>query len=361
VTPSVTLKNTGTTAVTSARIYYRVDAGAWQTFNWTGSLASQATAPITMPAVSVTPGSHVLADSVALPNGAIDVNGGNNKTSANIAVYNTTAAALPLTTDFESGGTMPANWILYDANANAQNWLLARSTTSSIGHNNSTYLLYHNNYDFPSGEVNYAIIPAVILPSTGTKILEFYQAYAQYQSENDRLDVVYSTNCGSSWTSVWNLAGSALSTAPATTARFLPTQAQWAMRTVDISAVPANAMLAFRATSNYGNSLFVDDVTLRTTAVSAVANVVAANATTLSPNPSNTQAVLAFDLLKSAAVHVEVVDALGRTVATPISSTTFSAGPQQVAINTASLAVGLYSVVIRTAEGSLTKHLSVVH
>jgi hypothetical protein len=360
VTPSLTLKNTGTTTVTSARVYYKVDNNSWRTYNWTGSLAANATTVVTMPNVNVAPGSHVLADSVALPNGTIDLNGGNNKVTANIVVYNSAGVTLPLSTDFETGGTLPTNWVLYDANTNGRNWVLTRSSTANIGHNASTYLLYHNNFDYPSGEANYAILPAAILPGTGTKTLEFWQAYAQYANEQDRLEVVYSTDCGTTWTSVWSLAGANLATALPTTTRFLPNQSQWLQRTVDVTAVPAGAMIALRATSNFGNSLFVDDVTLRASNTTAVATIVAANGTTLAPNPATNRAELSFELLKASAVRVDVVDALGRTVATPANGN-LAAGVQHVAINTADLAGGIYSITIRTAEGSLTKHLSVVH
>ena len=358
VSPAVVLKNTGSSTITSARIYYKLDAGTWQTYNWTGSLASQATSSVTMPTLTVRPGTHVLADSVALPNNIIDVNNVNNKATASLFVYNNAAVALPLSTNFENGGVVPTNWTLYDANSNDRNWTLR----SGVGSNSSSYALYYNNYDFLPGEVNYAILPAATLPTTGTKTLTFYQSYAQYATENDRLEVVYSTNCGTTWTSVWNMAGAALATSAPTTARFTPTQqSQWVLRTVDVTAIPAGAMLAFRATSAYGNSLYVDDVTLSAANVTAVTSVVAAGATTLAPNPAAAQSVLSFDLLKSTAVQVAVVDALGRTVATPLSNATLAAGTQHITINTAGLANGLYNVVIHTAEGSLTKHLTVVH
>lgn len=359
VTPSVTLKNSGTTTVTSARIYYRVDANAWRLYNWTGSLAANATAAVTMPNLNVAPGSHVLADSVALPNGIVDVNGGNNKASSSIVVYNTAGAVLPLSTGFENAGLPPTDWVLYDANTNGRNWLVYRNATANVGHNSSSYMLYHNNFDYPSGEVNYAILPAAILPSTGTKTLEFWQAYAQYANEQDRLEVVYSTDCGTTWNSIWNFAGANLATALATTTRFVPNQSQWLLRTVDVTAVPAGAMLAFRATSNFGNSLYVDDVTLRASNTTAVANVVATTGTTLAPNPATNRTELSFELLKTAAVRVEVTDALGRVVATPTNGT-LAAGVQHISINTANFADGLYSITIRTAEGSVTKHLSVV-
>jgi len=361
----LTLRNAGSVPLSSATIYYRVDASAWQTYRWTGSLAAQATTQVALPLISVTPGNHILSDSVALPNGAPDVNGGNNAISTHITAYNSTGAVLPIASGFENGGTLPANWLLYDANANGKGWELIGSANSSIGHSGSTYSLWHNNAYFwhTPAEVNYAIMPTAILPS-GPKTLEFYLAYAQQQLNGppfiDTLKVVYSTDCGLSWTSLWERDGAALATAPITSNDFVPTQADWALQRVDVTAVPSNAMIAFRATSGRGNALYIDDVTLRSTSISAVTDVVTAAATSLAPNPSNAEATLSFDLRKSAAVRVNVVDALGRIIATPVNGS-LSAGPQHVNIHTADLAAGLYNVVIHTAAGNLTKRLSVVH
>ena len=283
------------------------------------------------------------------------MNSANNTNSARVSVHSTAGQPLPIAADFENSGALPANWLLYDANSNGNNWVLRNAAGS--GHGSSNYMLYHNNYDFLSGEANYAILPADNL-GAGSKLLDFYVAYAQYQNENDRLDVVYSTNCGTSWTSVWNRAGTALSTAPPTNTRFLPTATQWRAYTVDLSAVPANAMLAFRGTSNYGNSLYIDDIQLRS-ALATVASV-PAQSVTLAPNPAAGQAVLAFDLTKSTNVRVDVVDAMGRIVASPATSS-LGVGAHQINISTASLAAGLYTVVLRTTEGALTTRLAVVH
>ncbi|MDQ2769914.1 MAG: hypothetical protein M3Y54_05370 [Bacteroidota bacterium] len=84
-------------------------AGTWQTYNWTGSLAAQATTSVALPTLSATPGTHVVADSVARPNGVVDVNGGNNKASASVNVYNTIGTTLPLATGFENAGALPPN------------------------------------------------------------------------------------------------------------------------------------------------------------------------------------------------------------------------------------------------------------
>ncbi|MBO2012464.1 choice-of-anchor J domain-containing protein [Hymenobacter negativus] len=354
--PVVSLTNAASTPLTSASIYYRLDTGAWLTYAWTGALPAQTTTLVGLPALVVAPGTHVVTDSVALPNGAPDVNGGNNMSRATVVLYNTARAALPTTASFENAGALPPNWLLYDANANGQNWTLA-----NVGHNNSSYALRHSNADFFAGEVNYAIIAAANLPNGG-KVLDFYVAYAQLFAISDLLEVVYSTNCGASWVSLWGQGGAALATAPSMTfamGAFVPTQSQWALQTVDLRNVPRNAMLAFRATSGYGNNFYLDDVTIRATPL-AVTDAVSPASIALAPNPTNLEAELSFDLRQAGTVRVDLVDALGRVAAMPTNGN-LRAGLQHIRLNTAGLATGLYNVVIHTADGSLTRHLSVVH
>ncbi|MCF8463271.1 MAG: zinc-dependent metalloprotease [Flavobacteriales bacterium] len=57
-TPVVTLNNYGATTLTSVQIQYFVDAQAPSTFNWTGSLASNASVNVTLNALTTTAGAH---------------------------------------------------------------------------------------------------------------------------------------------------------------------------------------------------------------------------------------------------------------------------------------------------------------
>jgi len=355
VIPTVALKNTGTATLTSATIYYKVDNGSWQSSAWTGSLASNATANVALPAISIAAGAHVIYDSVATPNAMADINPANNVKFKQVWVQNTTPNALPFNTGFENAGTMPTNYMLYDVNGNFQNWQLVTGT--SVGHNNSSYALRHYNYSFAAGESNVAIIPTPNMPA-GAKALDFWYAYASFQAEADKLEVVYSTNCGQTWTALWNKAGSALATAPATTSSFVPTQSQWKFESVDMTNVPTAAMIGFRGTSDYGNNLFIDDVKLRT-GLTDVNDVVASGLVRMYPNPAKDDVTIEFTVSKSANVSVQILDAMGRVV-NNVTNEFMAAGVQKLRVNTASLASGLYNVKIQTEEGHLIERLSVV-
>lgn len=352
------LHNAGTAVLTSARIYYHSDVSSTPvTTTWTGSLVPGATTRVALNALSIPGGNHYIIDSVALPNGVLDINSGNNISSGSVSVYSTNRINLPIVQGFELGGAIPTGWILYDADSNGRNFTVSKNIFgANVGFTGSTWFLMHNNYYVPAGETNYAILPAANLPSD--PVLSFAYAHAPYNTENDKLEVVYSTDCGANWTSVWSASGTSLSTAPATTDFFVPTTSQWSTQNVDLTGLlPANAMVGLRATSDYGNALYIDNVRLESKAavktISSVSNV------RLYPNPASKETTLDFNLSKRQALHVSVMDAAGREVISN-DARTFEAGTQHILFNTAELPGGTYLLRIAGDEGQIVKLLSIV-
>lgn len=360
VTPSVTIKNTGTSALTAATVYYKIDNGSWQTQAWTGNLAANATANVALPQQSLAPGSHMIYDSVGMPNAMMDVNLINNNSQKGLSVVGTAGNALAnVGTGFENGGNLPANWVLYDANGNGANWLLVHSTQSNIGHGNSEWTIYHDNFDYPNGEANYAIIPTPTI--AGPVSLDFWTAHKNYPGYNDRLDVVYSTDCGQNWTSVWNVQDPQLAS-DTSTAFYIPAgDAEWTQRSAYIGNVPAGAIIAFKATSGFSNSLFIDDVVARAGWPLNVNTAKAATTDEISvfPNPAKESATLQFSLSNRSNVQISVSDITGRVVGNVIN-TQLNFGQQQVQIPTANLPEGVYNITIQTEGGVSTHRLTVV-
>ncbi len=351
IAPSVKITNTAAATITSATIYYQVDGGTMMSQPWTGSLATGATTDFTLPAVTVASGAHTIYDSIAVPNGLNDINTINNGATTVMLVQSTTASALPLTTDFESA--LPASWALFDANGNGENF----KSASAPNHATGSKAVKHDNYDYPSGEANFIILPT---PAIGAHtLLTFWVAYAQYSTENDMLEVVTSSDCGLNWTSIWSKSGSDLSTAAAITSAFTPTATQWRQEGQDLSSVAAGSIVALRGTSDFGNNLYVDDI--RVASVVAVNQVAApaSSAVTIYPNPAKDNATLSFTLSGQTNVQVSVVDELGRTLSV-VASEVMTAGAHTLNISTQSLATGVYNVLVHTDGGTNTQHLSVV-
>ena len=70
--PAITIRNRGTQTLTSLLITTAVDNTPSATYTWTGSLAQQATADITLNAITATTGSHVLKVYLSKPNNSVE-------------------------------------------------------------------------------------------------------------------------------------------------------------------------------------------------------------------------------------------------------------------------------------------------
>jgi hypothetical protein len=353
-----TLTNAGTATLTSARIYYHSDVNTNLSFvNWSGSLAPGATTIVSLNAVSVPGGNRYIIDSVALPNGVLDINAGNNSGSGSVSIYNTNRTGTGIVTGFENGGAIPSGWLLYDADSNGRNFSVSKNIfgPTAVGYGGSTWFLLHNNYYVPAGEMNYAILPATDIPHDAQ--MTFAYAHAPFNAENDKLEIVSSTDCGANWTSAWSAAGAAISTAPATTDFFIPTASQWATQTVSLAGIPYNAMVALRATSDYGNALYIDNVRLES--ASSVKPIASINSVRLYPNPATAEAIIDFNLTQSEALNISILDCTGRSVS-EIASGYYKKGRQELRISTDRIAPGFYQLRIAGSGGQVSKPLSVV-
>lgn len=101
-TPTLTLVNRGTTTLTSASFSYRIDNGTSQTFNWTGSLVTNASQVINVGTLTSTPGEHTFYTVVNTVNGVADQNPENDNSSAFTLVqsFDTTEYVFTLQPDY---------------------------------------------------------------------------------------------------------------------------------------------------------------------------------------------------------------------------------------------------------------------
>lgn len=359
----VTLKNTGTAPLTSANVYYKAGTGSYQMYSWTGNIAAGATGTATLPSVTLNGyGASAIVDSVAMPNGQMDADASNNVTSTAAYLLNATSEALPQANDFEAASPM---WVGLPGNGgnpilNVDVASFASTTIAGSGYNSSQNALTFPCYLLGPGASGLYTIPKADM-SASAKALDFYVAYRQYGAENDKLEVVYSTDCGSTWTSIWSKAGTALSSLAPAQPFFKPTtNADWKMNSVDVSSVPNGARLAFRATSDYGNNIWIDNVKLRAGLPTAISNIEAGiQKASIYPNPVTDKALVQLNMKDATNATFTVIDALGRTVATPIS-TKLNIGQNTVVIPTAQFNSGIYMVNIVTDNGNIVLKFQVV-
>ncbi|MES2557366.1 MAG: PKD domain-containing protein [Bacteroidota bacterium] len=178
-----------------------------------------------------------------------------------ITVVGGTGVALPLTEGFTTATFVPTNWSLINTNASTT-WV--RDATIGFAPTAGNSMLF-DNYNVDDSDDDEVRVKAVTLASLVSAQLTFDVAYAPYDGSNyDGLEVLVSTNCGATFTSLYSKSNTVLATAAATTSVFTPTAAQWRTETVSLTPYvgQTNVVIAFRNLSGYGNRLFVDNINI---------------------------------------------------------------------------------------------------
>ncbi len=275
VIPKFTLRNAGTATLASVRVTLTIDGVAQPAVTLTPALAANSSTTITLASQTLSLGSHTFIIATSLPNGVADQNTANDSKTSTFTIVS--AIAAPLVEGFEGATFPPANWTLTQVSGTG-NW--ARNTAAFKSGLASAKF---DNYNYATGVASALISPSVTFaPSATTASLTFHYAHRTYSGENDKLEVLVSTDCGTTWTSLWVRSGAtgpnALVTVPGNlTAAFTPTAAQWTATpiTIDLTAYKSQAVkIQFRATSAFGNNLYLDDINIfGTTAVTNDAGV----------------------------------------------------------------------------------------
>jgi len=352
--PTFTLKNNGTTTMTSCDATYTYDAGSPATYNWTGSLAAGATTVVTLPASTFTSGNHTMVVTTSNPNASADNNNTNNTQTYNFVINTAAATAAPLTNNFTTASFPYASWLVNDAD-NAYPWTRVSTNGGSLKKDCWN--------DGNVGSYDEFVVEPVDMSSLTTPSLQFNVAHCRYSSAyTDGLEVLVSSDCGVTWTSVWTKTGSTLATAPDNTAAFTPTAAQWRAECINLSAYAGQSkvFVMFRAINGYGNNIYVDDINIsNSTCTIGINEESAAASLKLYPNPANSLVNLSFNLTDKAPVTVNVYNTLGEIVYTENKGE--MVGAQVVSINTENFSNGVYMVELVAGETKTVSRMNVSH
>lgn len=348
------LCNYGTNPLTSATIELKSGSTVLQTTNWTGTLQTYESAYLAFTGIPGNPGFNSVDVVASNPNGQADPNAANNSATQSYLIYLSTGG--PAVTEDYSGSTFPpANW--FNLNGGNQNAGWSQSTAGySAG--GSAKMDFFNS---PSGDVDALLLPSVDLSTYDNAVINFYVSAARYGTSNDNIKLKVSTNCGSTWTPVWNKTGAALATVNPTTTAFTPTSAsQWRSESVNVSqytgANRTNVMFKFEALSNGGNNAYIDDVNM--TLTTGTKTITQSLAFELYPNPASHHAQIDFNLTETGDVSYTVIDKMGKLVYGS-SQEHMTPGAHSFEINTSDFAKGVYTVIVKSPAGNSQKKLVV--
>ncbi len=260
---------------------------------------------------------YTLAGTYTVTLVATGCGGSQTNQTTQVITVGTSGAPLPLQEGFEGLTTLPSGWSVSNTNNDATweiNSSVARTGTKSMGMNNcdgagSTDmtgridLVYTKNYNFSN---------------IASASLTFDIAYAQliYQGTpyDDQLKVNVSTNCGQSWTTLYNKAGATLASAPSYTSIatcWVPASAaQWRNDAISLNAYAGqpNVMISFENLSAWGTWIYIDNINITgTTGI----KVNSAEGISIFPNPAHNDLTVHADKDISS---INIIDMLGKTV-----------------------------------------------
>lgn len=347
----VTLRNAGTSTLTSCDISWQLDANTPTVYNWTGSLNSNSTVQVTLGSLTLPTGSHTITVVVSNPNNGTDGNAGNN-TSTSTFTLNVLASAMPPVAEgFQSTPFPAANWTL--VNPAGVTW--TRSTTT--GFNSSASMNIDNfNNDTRGQSDDLRTPPLDFTNSIGPATLTFDVAYARYSATySDTLGVYVSTDCGVTWTQIFLKGGTTLATVADNTNAFTPTANQWRAESINISSYmgQSGVIFAVRAIGGYGNFVWVDNINITTGTSSVMENP--AGAVNVYPNPSNDGLVnIDFGGAVESEASVRVLNTLGQEV----QNNTYN-NVSKVQLNLPAASEGFYLIEVTTPTGTTVRRVAV--
>ncbi len=270
--PVALIGNAGTDTLRSVTVNYSIDNGAVSSFNWTGTLARCENVSIPLAAASVSYAPHSIRVFTTNPNGVADQGPANDQLTRDFTVYNTFAT--PVREDFNATTFPPANWGVINANGGGTTWerRLPVATDASQG----AMLMNNPNTANRGNSVDYFISPVIANSSTFDSVfVDFDMAYrpgANYPGSTvlplDTLDLMATTDCGATFTTVWKKWGDALQTIKdpnyAWVSPYVPLSGEWQKQRAYLSPFvgASNFQLYFAMKGNRQNNLWVDNINI---------------------------------------------------------------------------------------------------
>jgi hypothetical protein len=358
VVVSTDVINYGSAALTSANIEVRVDGNLVKTVAWTGNIATYNHATASLGKVGAgTTGSHTVTFTVTMPNGGADVQLSNDSDNSAFNLISATGGANPAE-GFVAVTFPPTGWSVVN-NGDAETWKRVTATNASGTSGGTSKLQF---FDIPNGDIDELVVKGTDLTTVGSNpSLTFDVAYRPYNtSYYDNLKVFVSTNCGLTWTQVYNKSNTTLATLAASTTAFTPTAAgNWRNEVVSLSsyAGQTNVLVKFQGNSGYGNNLYVDNINIAN-------NVGVTELTELNvdvnvyPNPSNGNFTVDVTTITTEDVRIEVMNSLGQVVYTTTANKVH--GQNLYNVDLSNVENGMYMVNVYTGKNITTQKITVL-
>jgi len=273
--PVVVIKNYGKINLTSVRINYQIDGtGPIATFNWTGNLARNQTATVTLATANLgAVGNHSINVYTTLPNNVTDQDPTNDAFVKPYFVNQIFPLPASVTEEFTSSTFPPTNWSIINPNGD-----ITWQRNGSVGNRNAGSA-YFNDFvnttvdrydDLATANYSYSGIDSIFLSFNLAHITKTLPGTTG--SRLDTLTVLLSKDCGNTFTTVYKKYGEELQTVndpnfQISMANFTPLASQWRRDSVNLGKWLGGTeplfQLMFRFSGNMENNFYLDDVNVR--------------------------------------------------------------------------------------------------
>lgn len=328
----------GSTVQFTDESYHNVTSWNWSFPGGTPSTSNEADPIITYET------SGTYAVSLTVSDGSSNVSTTSNNL---IVVAANPGMSVPLTEGFENGTLSSLGWMVN--NPNADNGFEI-STVAAYSGSKSVRLANTGGMD---GRLDGMLLPTFDMSGASDITVSFRYAFAQRTNSNDdRLRLFVSNDCGQTWSLRKQLFGtSTMITAPTSVGAFIPNSpSQWGF--TEISNISeayhvSDFRMRFEFESDGGNNLYLDDININGSPVGLEENMLASGASlAVVPNPAHDNAQAVVNMPTAGRITMDLVDVVGRTVRN-VHSATLPAGIQRVELPLAGLPSGLYFVRIQ--------------
>lgn len=271
--PVVTIRNSGTTTLTSVQIVARVNNGTPVVYNWSGSLPSFTETNVTLNNLTGVKGVNTLTVYTQAPNGQADQNPGNNTASVPFTITSVEPLKGTVVEEFNGPTFPPVGWGIYNPDGD-----LTWEHNDTIGYK-APGSAWINNYENATFDrIDDLIMPAYSYSDVDSIFLHFNVAAALFSDVGsgvplDTFTVLLSKDCGNTFTTVYKKSSEELETLGINTEEaFYPgSKFEWRRDSVNLGeylgSTEPQVNVYFRFTGNYENNIFIDDVTLSTKVV----------------------------------------------------------------------------------------------
>ena len=270
--------------------------------------------------------------------------------TAYIVVSNGTEASL--TEGFEEA-SFPPNPQWYQL---SQSGILWQQSAAAGGFGLSAHSMYFDNFDnSTNGSHDRIVTPKTDLTYATSAYVTFDVAYAFYSGYHDSLQVEISTDCGETFTSIYERDSASLATAPDTSGSFVPAAAEWRKDSISLNAfLGSGILLAFDNIGHYGQNLYIDNVNINVTypPTLSVNTPVGGNSIQVYPNPSTGITKITGTGLKANNEVITCYNAIGAVVSR--NQATVTNGVLNASVNLTGMIPGIYEMIVQGDDGSIT-------